>query len=141
MFGDEDKESQFGQSLKLPYWQTTPDLKCIDDPLSRYYNRIVDVRTVPDADWSSHEEMQRNDGCYALGVVVAHNFDRPLAGAGSCIFIHVWRGAGHPTEGCTATSLEHLREICRWLDASSAPVLVQLPESEYLRLRQDWNLP
>lgn len=141
IFGVEDNESAFARSLKLPYWQTTPALKCIDDPKSRYYNRFVDVRHVDDADWSSHEEMHRDDDCYTHGVFVAHNVDHPVAGAGSCIFIHVWRAAGQPTEGCTATSSEQLREICQWLDASAVPLLVQLPESEYVRLRQQWHLP
>jgi D-alanyl-D-alanine dipeptidase len=34
-----------------------------------------------------------------------------------------------------------VEETIRWLDPSHRPVLVQLPESEYARLRATWELP
>ncbi len=85
--------------------------------------------------------MLRDDRRYELGAVVAHNMNPPLPGAGSCIFLHVWETPETPTSGCTAMALAHMQEIAVWLDATRAPVLVQLPESEYARLRQAWGLP
>ncbi|HLO63340.1 MAG TPA: hypothetical protein VK165_10320 [Azonexus sp.] len=140
LFGEAEAGSRFAQSARLPYRCATGDLKCIDDPASRYYNQVVDQREVEAVDWHSHEDMRRDDERYAIGAVIAHNSAcRPEAG--SCIFLHVWQAAGVPTAGCTAAALSDVSEICRWLDAAAHPLLVQLPRAEYDRYRQDWALP
>jgi len=123
----------------LPYRRATLDLECVDDPTSDYYNEVLD-RTAVAPDWYSHEEMRRNDDLYRLGVVVAHN--RPAeAGAGSCIFLHVWAGPRSTTSGCTAMRGAAMDALAAWLDADAAPVLVQLPEAEYARWQAAWGLP
>lgn len=140
LFGEADAGSPFAQSARLPYLCATGDLKCIDDPASRHYNRVIDQRTVDTVDWHSHEEMQRNDERYVIGAVIAHNVEcRPEAG--SCIFLHVWQAAGVPTAGCTAAALADMTAICRWLDAAATPLLVQLPVVEYRRHKKAWGLP
>lgn len=126
---------------KLPYRSATSDLKCIDDPASSHYNQIVDQGTLDEIDWQSHEDMLRCDERYEIGAVVAHNSLQPVPGAGSCIFIHVWQSEGVPTAGCTAGALPEIAELCNWLDGTAAPLLVQLPQSEYLRFKDEWALP
>ncbi len=137
----------------LPY-VPTPGLHCVDDRRSASYNQ---VRGVPaDRDWDSHETMRRRDGLYRIGAIVAHNGpgvdpalvpqaaladDVPVAGDGSCIFLHVWRGPGTVTAGCTAMPDARLAEVLAWLDADADPVLVQLPASEYRRLGDAWGVP
>lgn len=144
----------------LPYVQATPDLECVDDGRSAYYNRVLDRAPLGGAvDWQSHEEMRRRDGLYRIGVIVAHNGPgvdpalllasggaasgavAPVAGGGSCIFLHVWRGPGTSTAGCTAMADPALQEVLAWLDAEADPVLVQLPEAEAVRLSAPWGLP
>ncbi|MCG2577267.1 hypothetical protein LZ012_09705 [Dechloromonas sp. XY25] len=140
LFGEANAGSPFAQSARLPYLCATGDLKCVDDPASRHYNRVVDQRTVDTVDWNSHEEMRRTDERYAIGAVIAHNSEcRPAAG--SCIFLHVWQAEGVPTAGCTAAALAELSEICLWLDAAACPLLVQLPAAEYRRYQVAWGLP
>ena len=140
LFGEAKAGSQLTQSARLPYCCATGDLKCIDDPASRYYNRVIDQREVEVIDWHSHEEMRRDDERYVIGAVIAHNSDcRPEAG--SCIFLHVWQAAGVPTAGCTAAALADMTAICAWLDAAAYPLLVQLPQAEYDRYRRPWALP
>ena len=139
LFGKADGE--LARSAKLPYLAATPNLKAIDDPASRHYNRIVDQSALAEIDWVSHEDMLRSDERYAIGAVVAHNSPRPLPGAGSCIFIHVWQSEGVPTAGCTAGALADITELCRWLDGAASPVLVQLPHAEYARCQAAWALP
>jgi D-alanyl-D-alanine dipeptidase len=78
---------------------------------------------------------------YRWGLVVRHNAAPPVAGRGSCIFLHVWAGPGRGTAGCTAMGEESLTEILRWLDPKKGPLLVQLTEVEYARLRGAWRLP
>ena len=58
------------EGAKLPWLQATPDLKCVDDPASQHYNRIVDRKGVGSIDWTSCEDMLRNDRRYEVGAVV-----------------------------------------------------------------------
>ena len=71
--------------------------------------------------------MRRKDGLYDWVVVVDHNKARK-PGAGSCIFLHVWRHATSPTVGCTAMPKARLAELMAWIDPARA-VLVVLPDS------------
>ena len=141
LFGYAAPDSAFARAAKLPYLRATRDLKCIDDPASAHYNRVVDQSSLAQADWASCEDMLRSDERYAVGAVVAHNSESPVPGAGSCIFLHVWESEGMPTAGCTAMSLADMTEIGGWLDGAALPVLVQLPQAEYDRLRETWTLP
>jgi len=126
--------------LKLPYTPLTPTVECVDDVGSRRYNLIVDRSAVPEPDWKSSERMRSVEG-YRWGVFVEHNSNPPVAGRGSCIFLHVWAGPEKGTAGCTAMTQPNLEELMRWLDSKKRPVLVQLPEAEYARLRAAWRLP
>jgi L,D-peptidoglycan transpeptidase YkuD (ErfK/YbiS/YcfS/YnhG family) len=140
LFGYAPADAPLPRAVRLPYHPARPGLKCVDDPASGHYNCIVDAAGVP-GDWASCEDMLRDDRRYELGAVVAHNMNPPVPGAGSCIFLHVWETPETPTSGCTAMALAPMQEIARWLDAVRAPVLVQLPESEYARHQQAWGLP
>ena len=126
--------------LRLPYTPLTPSVECVDDTASRRYNLIVDRASISDVDWNSSEQMRSVEG-YRWGLVVRHNAAPPVAGHGSCIFLHVWAGPGHGTAGCTAMEEASLTELLRWLDPKKGPLLVQLPEDEYARLRAAWRLP
>ena len=145
------------EATGLPYVPTNADVECVDDAASGVYNRVLDRASVAEADWQSHEEMRRSDGLYRIGVIVAHNgpgvdasllpgsdapaASEPVPGGGSCIFLHVWRGAGTSTAGCTAMPDPALQEVLAWLAAEADPVLVQLPEAEAAQLRGPWGLP
>ncbi len=125
---------------KMPYISLTQSVECVDDPGSKFYNRIVDGTAVS-KDWSSSEQMRRSDELYRWGIVVDHNADPTRTGSGSCIFLHIWRGPAQGTVGCTAMAQEHLESLLAWLDPERRPVLVQLPAAHYARLKGKWNLP
>jgi D-alanyl-D-alanine dipeptidase len=128
------------QGTRLQYRQATAALRCVDDPRSRFYNQLADGSAV-EKDWSSAEEMRRQDELYRLVVWVGHN-DAPVeAGAGSCIFLHVRRPPPSTTVGCTAFESGDMDELVRWLDPAKRPVLVQLPAAVRDELRQPWSLP
>lgn len=112
--------------LRFPYLQLTASTEAIDDPASRYYNRIVDRRQVARPDWQSSEHMGEI-AVYDLGIEVAHNPEH-IARAGSCIFIHLWTNVRSGTAGCTALHRADLVELLRWIDGAKHPVLVQLPQ-------------
>ncbi|HEX6837399.1 MAG TPA: L,D-transpeptidase family protein [Polyangia bacterium] len=115
---------------RLRYRVATPELRCVDDPQSPLYNQIA----VADVG----EKMRRDDELYRFTIFVRHN-ERRTPGAGSCIFLHVWRDARSPTVGCTAMALDDLRALLRWVDRST--LLVQLPRAEYEARQREWGLP
>ena len=114
--------------VKLPYVRARRGVEAVDDPRSRYYNRIVDRARIADADWHSSEQMLLDGDDYRHGVVVAHN-PRCRPGAGSCIFLHVWRGPGRGGAGCTAMPARDIAALQRWLDPRAQPVLMQAPRA------------
>lgn len=128
-------------AVKLPYTHLTSNIECVDDARSAHYNTLVDRSEVAAADWNSAERMLRPDERYQWGVIIAHNTNPTIAGAGSCIFLHIWESAAISTAGCTAMEAEHLEQMLGWLDPAANPVLAQLPESEFKRLHQSWGLP
>jgi len=90
------------------------------------------------------------DDLYKWGVMVRYNGDA-LAGAGSCIFLHIWRNPESPTEGCTAMAEEDLLAILGWLEQGSGggpdpdprrgPLLVQGTRAYLKSLRAEGRLP
>lgn len=119
---------------------------CIDVSGSPYYNRIVSTGDVgEDAVKGSTEPMRRDihldgDPLYRKGFIIGHNSGNS-PGRGSCIFAHLWRGPGVPTAGCTAMPEPDMDALLAWLDADKHPLFVLLPEPEYRRLLESWQLP
>lgn len=125
---------------KLEYSSTgRGDYECIDDPASEHYASIVDRKQVA-ADWESSESLLIDDSQYRWIIDVAHNPERTPK-AGSCIFLHVWRGPEATTSGCTAMEAVRLEELLRQLDPAARPVFVLLPRAEYQALQVAWGLP
>jgi len=126
-------------STHLSYLPLTATIECVDDPRSAHYNQLVDGHVVA-RDWDSSEQMRRNDELYHYGVVV--NYNQPsVAGAGSCIFLHVWRNVESGTDGCTAMEPDNILMLLHWLDPKRNPLLVQMPLPQYQQLRSRWELP
>ncbi|WP_240701162.1 L,D-transpeptidase family protein [Pseudoalteromonas sp. CO325X] len=118
---------------------------CIDVKGSPYYNQMVNTREVgSQAVEGSSEAMRRDihsqDELYKKGVIVAHNPDN-IDGAGSCIFMHLWRAADKPTAGCTAMDEANMDRLLAWLDQRKHPLMVILPRVEYALKRAHWQLP
>ena len=61
---------------RMPYREATATLRCVDDASSSHYNQLADDAKTP-KDWSSAEEMRRQDDLYRLVVWVGHN-DAPV---------------------------------------------------------------
>jgi zinc D-Ala-D-Ala dipeptidase len=125
---------------KMSYLPLSKNIVAVDDPKSRYYNQVIDKRKIKTPDWQSAENMILADDRYKWGVMVEHNVP-PKAGAGSCIFLHVWKTPATLTTGCTAMAETDLVGIIRWLDPAKHPVLVQMPAYIYNEVRAKWGLP
>ena len=135
-----------GANTTLPYTAMQASHYCIDVNESPLYNRIVDANAVgAEAIKGSTEPMRRDihadgDQRYRLGFVIEHNVEaRP--GAGSCIFAHLWKSPTDATAGCTAMDDAVMARLLSWLQPAQRPVFALLPESEYARLRGEWQLP
>lgn len=118
---------------------------CIDVPASPLYNQTVDAAEVGEnAVEGSSEGMRRDihygDQQYKKGIFVAHN-PANVAGAGSCIFVHLWKAPGSPTAGCTAMDESQMDGVLAWLRKDRQPVYVALPDAQYRALRGPWGLP
>jgi L,D-peptidoglycan transpeptidase YkuD (ErfK/YbiS/YcfS/YnhG family) len=70
------------------------------------YNRPV---RVPFA--ASHEDMWRKDDLYDIVVVLGHNDDPVVPGAGSAVFLHVASPGYGPTAGCASMTRPDLLEF------------------------------
>jgi D-alanyl-D-alanine dipeptidase len=132
--------------IKLPFLQATSDLNCVDDPSSRYYTQTLYRSSLPTSgpdapDWNSSEIMLRPDDLYEIGAIVNHNTSNTIKGGGSCIFLHIWEGLGSSTVGCTAGELSNMHTLLAWLDPSSDPLIVQLPQAVYDSVKGSWGLP
>jgi D-alanyl-D-alanine dipeptidase len=127
--------------LQVGYVQATADLECVDDIGSSHYNQLVHRSEVSNVDWSSSEKMSLAGDAYRWGLFVNHNVSPVVPGDGSCIFLHVWNGAGSSTVGCTASAQNELTTLLGWLDPAKQPLLVQLPQAEYDARRSEWSLP
>ena len=122
---------------RLGYTAVDDAWKCVDDPASPHYDQILDARGAQ-PDWTSAEDMRRSDELYRWVVDVGHNPARTPR-AGSCIFLHLWRGPDAPTVGCTAMDEPHLAHLLATLEPSAVYVL--LPRAEYDALAASWSLP
>lgn len=113
---------------------------CVDDTLSSYYNQIVKLDSVK-KDWTSAETMRMKSDVYKYGIFVNYNVNPAEAGKGSCIFMHIWSESDSPTAGCTAMTEANILKLISFLDKKKNPVLVQIPQSEYHKLKQTYKLP
>ena len=119
--------------VKIPYRQTTVSDYFVDDVSSPDYNRWIHLPgeiTLAKDRWKSFEKMRRDDLLYEFGAVINHNTTPTEPGAGSAIFLHVWKAPGSPTAGCTAMSRENMIKLLTWLDPDKHPLLVQIPQNE-----------
>jgi zinc D-Ala-D-Ala dipeptidase len=124
-----------------PYQPVHERWFCVDDPAAKLYNQITTLSEKEKPSWKSAELMKRSDHIYDWVINIEQNYPEVKAGCGSCIFFHVWRRPGSPTDGCTAMEEKNIVELLKWLKPEGHPVLVQLPEPIYRQLQDAWRLP
>ena len=102
-------------ALKLDYKYITAEDKFIDDVDNSQYNKWVYGAT----DAKSYESMLYD--FYKMGIVINYNMNPVVPGAGSAIFMHLWRSADTGTFGCIAMQEAHLLQLLHWLDKKQHP--------------------
>lgn len=133
----------WAKKAKLPYVTVGADDLFVEDPTSPFYNAHVRIGHAPATDWERAQQMHQSDPAHRLEVLVDHNrTSPPTPGAGSAIFIHIWRGGGsRATAGCTAVSDAAIETLVAWLDPAAKPVYALLPADEYDARQEAWGLP
>lgn len=89
-----------------------------DAPQDPHYNRRVHL-----PHRASAEALWRADRLYDVVVVLGHNDDPVVPGAGSAVFLHVARRDYAPTAGCVALVLPDLLGLLRSVAPSSRLVV------------------
>ena len=69
---------------------------CNDVRFAKKYNRLFKIKKK-----IKHEKLKRNDYKYDFLIPIKYNFQKPVTGKGSCIFIHLTKNY-KPTAGCVA---------------------------------------
>lgn len=104
-------------ALKMDFKYITADDKFIDDVSHSGYNTWVKGNT----NAKSYESMLID--VYRIGAVVNYNMNPVIPGAGSAIFIHLWRSIHSGTHGCIAMEESHLLKLLHWLDKEKHPYI------------------
>ncbi|MBS0289615.1 MAG: L,D-transpeptidase family protein [Proteobacteria bacterium] len=121
------------------YIQVDDNIICVDDPKSRYYNRIIDSSKIRNPDWDSKEEMRKIPN-YQYGLVIQYN-NQQRSENGSCIFMHLQSADKTGTAGCIALNEHDLKEILTWIDLTQNPIIAIFPELVYKNISNQWALP
>ena len=69
---------------------------CHDIRFPKKYNKLFKIKKK-----IKHEKIKRKDFKYDYLIPIKYNFKKPVAGLGSCIFIHLTKDY-KPTAGCIA---------------------------------------
>ncbi len=77
-----------------------------DAPEDSQYNKLVTAPYAP-----SHEALRRADPLYDVILTTDWNWPHATPYKGSAIFLHQWRRAGFPTEGCIAFARQDMHQI------------------------------
>lgn len=107
---------------RWPWRWAGPKDRWVDDASSSLYNSWQRFDAQRPHRWRSAEKLAG----YQLAIVIAHNLEPVVRGAGSAIFLHNG-DLGQPSVGCTVLRLRDLKTVLRWLRPQDKPVIVQLP--------------
>ena len=83
---------------------------CDDISFPKKYNKLIKIEKK-----IRHEKLKRKDNKYDLLIPIKYNFKKPIAGMGSCIFIHLTKNY-KPTAGCIALNKKDFTIMLKLID-------------------------
>ena len=90
---------------------------CDDIYHPKKYNKLIKTNIE-----IKHEKLKRKDCKYNLLIPIKYNFDKPVIGLGSCIFIHLTKDY-KPTAGCIAISKNDFLIMLKLINKKSRIVI------------------
>ena len=106
---------------RMPFIQTTPEDKWIDDPDSPDYNRYIRGATKA----KSYEKLLLNGNDYRYCMVIEYNTHPVIKGNGSAIFIHLSEGASiNSSSGCVVLLQKDMEQLLRWMKPELKPSIL-----------------
>jgi L,D-peptidoglycan transpeptidase YkuD (ErfK/YbiS/YcfS/YnhG family) len=114
----------FAPSMLARYLRLRADHVCVEDPASPAYNAITSEQALGRT--AGTENMGRMPR-YRRGLVIDYPTDA-AAKAGSCIFIHIWKGPARSTEGCLTLPEQRVAALQSFAD-EHLTVLAVLPQA------------
>ena len=105
---------------QMPFAQSTPEDKWIDDPESPDYNRHVRGPTSA----NTYENLKLKSDHYKYCMVIRYNTDPVVKGKGSAIFLHLREPEDEATAGCIAISEPDMLQLLKWLDPKKHPMIL-----------------
>ena len=86
---------------------------CDDIRFPKKYNKLIKIKKK-----IRHEKLQRKDHKYDFLIPIKYNFEKPITGLGSCIFIHLTRNF-KATAGCVALKKKDFLIILKLIKKNS----------------------
>ena len=86
---------------------------CNDTNAKKHYNKMIKTN-----EKFKHEKLFRKDYKYDLLIPIKYNFNKPLTGKGSCIFIHLTKKF-LPTAGCIGLKKKDFLIMLRLINKNS----------------------
>ena len=108
-------------NTRMPFIQTTPEDKWIDDINSPDYNRYI--RGVTQA--KSYENLRLNSNDYWYCMVIEYNMHPVIKDMGSAIFLHLSEGENpNPSSGCVVVAQSNMEWLLKWMNPELKPSIL-----------------
>jgi len=108
-------------NTRMPYIQTTPEDKWVDDPESPEYNRYIRGTT----NAKSYEKLLLSGNDYKFCMSIEYNMHPVLKGMGSAIFLHLSEGkVPNPSSGCVVVTQHDMEWLLNWMNPELIPSML-----------------
>ncbi|MDP3435032.1 MAG: L,D-transpeptidase family protein [Bacteroidota bacterium] len=108
-------------NTRIPFIQTTPVDKWIDDPNSPDYNRHVRGETQA----KSYENLKIRSDEYKYCMVIEYNTHPVVKDMGSAIFLHLSEGENpNPSAGCVVVTESDVEWLLNWMKPEFKPSIL-----------------
>jgi L,D-peptidoglycan transpeptidase YkuD (ErfK/YbiS/YcfS/YnhG family) len=106
---------------RMPFIQSTPEDKWIDDPNSPDYNRYIRGTTSA----KSYEKLLLNGNDYRFCMSIEYNMHPVVKGMGSAIFLHLSEGKTiNSSSGCVVLLQKDMEQLLRWMKPELKPSIL-----------------
>lgn len=106
---------------RIPFIQSTPEDKWIDDPNSSDYNRYIRGTTQA----KSYEKLLLKGNDYRYCMVIEYNTNPVIKGNGSAIFLHLSEYQTiNSSSGCVVLLQKDMEKLLKWMNPESKPSIL-----------------